>query len=178
MFIPGLFPFKWKEVQDRTMWGTFLLLGGAITMTAAMTKSGLAAWLAEEIHGLVTGHSWWMVLLILMVGTHIMRIGMLSNVAAVAMLAPILFELGKQLGLHPVAFTMLVADTDTFAYLLPTQVTAAVIAYSTNTFSTTDYFKVGWVCVLIAIAYGILIMAPWYALLGLPVWDPSAPWPF
>lgn len=178
MFIPGLFPFKWKEVQDKTMWGTFLLLGGAITMTGAMTKSGLAEWLADGIHGIVTGHVWWMVLLLMMAGTHIMRIGMLSNVAAIAMLAPILFELGKQLGLHPVAFTMLVADTDTFAYLLPTQITAAVIAYGTDTFSATDYFKVGWVCVLLAIAYGIVIMAPWYAVLGLPVWDPSVPWPF
>ena len=178
MFIPGLFPFTWKEVQDRTMWGTFLLLGGAITMTGAMTKSGLAGWLADGVHGLVVGHSWWMVLLIMMAGTHIIRIGMLSNVAAIAMLAPILFELGKQLDLHPVAFTMLVADTDTFAYLLPTQITAAVIAYGTDTFSTTDYAKVGWVCILIAIAYGILIMAPWYAMLGMPVWNPSAPWPF
>jgi anion transporter len=178
MFVPGLFPFKWKQVQDRTMWGTFLLLGGAITMTGAMTKSGLAAWLAEHVHAMVTGHSWWMVLLMMMAGTHIMRIGMLSNVAAIAILAPILFELGKQLGLHPVAFTMLVADTDTFAYLLPTQITAAVVAYGTDTFSTSDYFKVGWACVLIAIAYGILIMAPWYAILGMPVWNPGAPWPF
>ncbi|MCC7015841.1 MAG: anion permease [Rhodospirillales bacterium] len=178
MFIPGLFPFKWKEVQDRTMWGTFLLLGGAITMTAAMTKSGLAGWAANGVHGMVMGHSWWMVLLIMMVGTHVIRLGMLSNVAAVAMLAPILFELGKQLDLHPVAFTMLVADTDTFAYILPTQITAAVIAYGTDTFSTSDYAKAGWVCVLIAIAYGILIMAPWYSLLGMPVWNPKAPWPF
>ncbi len=42
----------------------------------------------------------------------------------------------------------------------------------------TDYAKVGWVSVLIAIAYGIVVMAPWYALLGIPVWDPTAPWPF
>ncbi len=34
------------------------------------------------------------------------------------------------------------------------------------------------VVVLIAIAYGLIVMAPWYAFLGLPVWDPSAPWPF
>jgi di/tricarboxylate transporter len=178
LFIPGLFPFKWKQVQDRTMWGTFLLLGGALTMTSAMSKSGLAGWMADGVHGMVVGQTWWMVLLIMMVGTHIIRIGMLSNVAAVAMLAPILFELGKQLGLHPVAFTMLVADTDTFAYLLPTQITAAVIAYGTGTFSTADYAKAGWVCILMAIAYGILIMAPWYALLGMPVWDPNAVWPF
>ncbi len=178
LFIPGLFPFTWKEIQDRTIWGTFLLLGGAITMTAAMTKSGLAGYLADLIHTAVVGYPWWGIILGLMVGTHIMRIGMLSNVAAVAMLAPIVYALGKQMGLHPVAFMLLVSDTDTYAYLLPTQITAAVIAYGSGEFSMADYFKAGWVVVLIAIAYGLIVMAPWYAFLGLPVWDPSAPWPF
>ncbi len=178
MFIPGLFAFKWKVLQDRTIWGTWLLLAGALSMAAAMGSSGLAHYLADAIHPIAHGHSWWMILLILMVGTHIIRLGMLSNVAAITMLAPILVALAPKLGLHPVAFTMLVADTDTFAYILPTQITAAVIAYSSGTFSMTDYAKVGWVSVVIAIAYGILIMAPWYAFMGIPVWDPSAPWPF
>lgn len=178
LFTPGLFPFKWKEIQDRTMWGTFLLLGGALTMTAAMTQSGLAAWLAGIVHGSVEGKPWWLILLILMAGTHLIRIGMLSNVAAIAMLAPVLFAMAPKLGLHPVAFTMLVSDTDTYAYLLPTQITAAVIAYGSDTFSTVDYAKAGWLCILLAIAYGICVMAPWYALLGMPVWNPAAPWPF
>src|SRR6266545_4783671 len=121
------------------------------------------AWMTEQWH---------------MVASHIIRLGMLSNVAAVTMLAPVLLAMAPKLGLHPVAFTMLVADTDSFAYILPTQITAAVIAYSSGTFNMTDYAKVGWVSVLIAIAYGIVVMAPWYALLGIPVWDPTAPWPF
>lgn len=178
LFTPGLFPFTWNEVQAKTIWGTFLLLGGAITMTAAMTQSGLAGYLADGIHGMVVGHSWWMIILIMMVGTHIIRIGMLSNVAAIAMLAPIVFAMAPALNLHPVAFTLLVCDTDTFAYLLPTQITAAVIAYGSDEFSVADYAKAGWACVLIAIGYGILIMAPWYAFLGMPVWDASVPWPF
>ena len=178
LFIPGLFPFSWKEVQQRTIWGTFLLLGGAITMTAAMSKSGLAVWLADMVHGAVIGMPWWGVILSLMVGTHVIRIGMLSNVAAIAMLAPVVFAMAPKVGLHPVSFTLLVCDTDTFAYLLPTQITAAVIAYGSDTFSISDYAKAGWVCVLIAMAYGLLIMAPWYAFLGIPVWNPAAPWPF
>lgn len=178
LFTPGLFPFKWKAVQDRTIWGTFLLLGGAITMTAAMTRSGLADYLAGIVHEGVVGLSWWGVVLGLMIGTHIMRLGMLSNVAAVAMLAPILYEMAPKVDLHPVAFMLLVSDTDTFAYLLPTQITAAVIAYGSDEFTMTEYFKAGWVSVLIAMAYGLLVMAPWYAFLGLPVWDPTAPWPF
>ena len=178
MFIPGLFGFKWKALQDRTIWGTWLLLAGALSMSAAMGSSGLAQWLSDLIHPIAAGHSWWMILLILMVGTHIIRLGMLSNIAAITMLAPILIALAPKLGLHPVAFTMLVSDTDTFAYILPTQITAAVIAYSSGTFTMADYAKVGWVSVVIAIAYGILVMAPWYAFMGIPVWDPNAPWPF
>lgn len=178
LFIPGLFGFKWKEIQDRTIWGTLLLLAGALSMSEAMSVSGLAQWLSDVIHPIAEGHAWWMVLLILMVGTHIIRLGMLSNIAAITMLAPVLLALAPKLGLHPVAFTMLVSDTDTFAYILPTQITAAVIAYSTGTFTTLDYLKVGWVSVIIAIAYGIGVMAPWYAFMGIPVWDPTAPWPF
>jgi anion transporter len=178
LFIPGLFKFKWKDLQDRTIWGTFLLLGGALSMSATMGASGLAQWLADQIHPIAAGHAWWMILLIMMAGTHFIRLGMLSNVAAIALFAPILVALAPRLGLHPVAFTMLVADTDTFAYLLPTQITVAVIAYSSGTFSMTDYAKVGWVSVLLAIAYGILVMAPWYAVMGIPLWDASAPWPF
>jgi di/tricarboxylate transporter len=178
LFIPGLFKFKWKELQDRTIWGTFLLLGGALSMSSAMGSSGLAQWLADYVHPIAAGHAWWVILLIMMVGTHFIRLGMLSNVAAIALFAPILLALAPKLGLHPVAFTLLVSDTDTFAYILPTQVTVAVIAYSSGTFSMTDYAKVGWVSVLLAIAYGILVMAPWYAFMGIPIWDPTAPWPF
>jgi sodium-dependent dicarboxylate transporter 2/3/5 len=178
LFIPGLLKFKWKELQDRTIWGTLLLLAGALSMSSAISSSGLAKWFADIIHPIAQGHPWWMALLILMLGTHVIRLGMLSNIAAITMLAPILLALAPKLGLHPVAFTMLVADTDTFAYILPTQITAAVIAYSSGTFTMTDYAKVGWVSVLIAIAYGILVMAPWYAFLGIPIWDPGAPWPF
>ena len=132
LFMPGLFGFKWKELQDRTIWGTLLLLAGALSLSSAMGSSGLAKWFADVIHPVAAGQSWWMILLILMAGTHVIRLGMLSNVAAITMLAPILIALAPRFGLHPVAFTMLIADTDTFAYILPTQITAAVIAYSSG----------------------------------------------
>lgn len=178
LFLPGLFGFDWREIQSRTIWGTLLMLAGALSLSAAMGSSGLGRWLAEMIHPVAAGKPWWLVLLILMLGTHVIRIGMLSNVAAVSLFAPILLALAPRLGLHPVAFTMLVSDTDTFAYILPTQVTVAVIAYSSGTFSMSDYAKVGVVSVAIAITYGIVVMAPWYAFLGVPIWDPSAAWPF
>ena len=147
-------------------------------MSSAISASGLASWAADHIYVAARGHGWWLAIAIVMLGTHVIRIGMLSNVAAVTMIAPIALALAPRLGLHPVAFTMLVSDTDSFAYLLPTQITAGVIAYSSGAFSTADYAKVGAVSVLIAIVYGLCVIAPWYAYMGIPVWDASAPWPY
>ncbi len=178
LFTPGLFPLTWKAIEGSTLWGTFLLLGGALTLTGAMSSSGLAPWLAEHVHGLVGGMTWWLAMLIVILGTHVIRLGMLSNVAAVALLAPITYKLAEALHLHPVAFATLVCNNDSFAYILPTQITAAVIAYGSDKFTTLDYAKVGLGSTLIGVVYTLVVMVPWYAFLGLPVWDPAAPWPF
>jgi anion transporter len=178
LFAPGVLDVDWQQIQQHTIWGTLFLLGGALSLSAAISGSGLAQWVAEHIYTIASGYVWWTVLAIVMVGTHLIRLGMLSNVAAVTMIAPIVLALAPRLGLHPVAFTLLISDTDSFAYLLPTQITAGVIAYSSGAFTTADYAKVGVVSVLIAILYGICVMTPWYAYLGIPLWDPTAPWPF
>jgi solute carrier family 13 (sodium-dependent dicarboxylate transporter), member 2/3/5 len=178
LFTPGFFSLTWRQIEANTIWGTFLLLGGALTLTGAMASTGLATWLAHHVHAAVTGLHWWFAMLIVIIGTHVIRLGMLSNVAAVALLAPITYKLAESIDLNPVAFALLVCNSDSFAYVLPTQITAAVIAYSSNKFSTVDYAKVGVGSTLIGITYTLVVMVPWYAFVGLPVWDPAAPWPF
>ncbi len=178
LFVPGVTGLGWRDIQARTIWGTLFLLAGALSLSSAIGETGLAPWVADWLYRFAAGHPWWLALLIVMLGTHVARLAMLSNVAAVTMIAPIMLALAPKLGLHPAAFTLLVCDSDSFAYILPTQITAAVVAYSSGTFTTADYARVGVVSVLIGIAYGLLVMAPWYAYLGIPVWDASAPWPF
>lgn len=170
-FIPGIFPLKWKQIQNKTVWGTWILLGGALSLSLAMASSGLAKNLAALIVPLVQGKGWITVLFIMMAATQIMRLGMLSNVAAVAMIAPVLLEIAPLLHLNPVAFTLLIANLDTFAFLVPTQLMAGVVAYSTETFSMWDYFKAGLPNIIAAILWSIFVMAPWYALNGFPVWQ-------
>jgi len=178
LFVPGLTDIGWKDVQGRTIWGTFFLLAGALSLSAAISETGLAPWVADGLYHFAQGHPWWLALLIVMAGTHAARLAMLSNVAAVTIIAPIMLALAPKLELHPAAFTLLVCDSDSFAYILPTQITAGVVAYSSGTFTTADYAKVGVVSVAIGILYGVFVMAPWYAHLGIPVWDASATWPF
>ena len=171
-FIPGVFPFNWRLIQSKTIWGTWLLLGGALSLSAAMASTGLAKHLALMLLPAVQGNGWIVVLFIMMAATQFIRLGMLSNIAAVALLAPILMEMAPLLGMNTVAFTLLVANVDTFAFIIPTQVVAGVVAYSTGAFSMSDYMKVGIPTMIAAILWSVLVMAPLYALNGLPVWEP------
>ena len=178
LFIPGLLPFGWRAIQADTAWGTFLLIGGALTLTGAMASSGLAVWLATHIQALVAHRSWWAATVLVIIGTHVIRLGMLSNVAAVALLAPITYALGSSLHLNAPVFAALICNGDSFSYILPTQITAGVIAYGSGAFTATEYARLGLVSTAISIAYTMLVIVPWYALLGLPLWNATAPWPF
>lgn len=171
-FTPGLFNFKWAAIQENTIWGSWLMLAGALSLSAAVSSSGLAAYIADLALPIAMGHHWMVILLIMIVVTHIIRLGMLSNVAAISMLAPVMLAMAPKLGLHPIPFTLIVCNTDTFAYLLPTQTTAGVIAYSTNTFTISDYAKAGIGAMIIAAAWDIFFMSNWYALMGFPIWEP------
>ncbi len=168
-FIPGLLPWKWKMIQENATWGTFLFLAGAMSMSVAMSKTGLAAYLANLAKPIAINQHWMMTLLILMVATHIIRLGMLSNVAAIAFLAPVMLALAPIYNLNPIPFTLLICDIDTFAFLIPTQVTIGVLAYSSGAFSMKDYAVVGLGTMITAIAFDILVMAPWYGMNGFPL---------
>ncbi|MFZ5650903.1 MAG: SLC13 family permease [Bacillota bacterium] len=175
-FIPGLLPVSWQAVQGKTIWGTFLLLGGALSMANAISSSGLAKWIAEAAHPIFKGQPFLVIVVGVILVTAFIRIFMLSNVAAVSMLAPILISLSKSLNLNPVAFTLLAANFDTFSFIIPTQVTACVIAYGTNTFNTGTYARVGIPIMLVTLVYFLVIMMPWYAFNGLPVWGGYVTW--
>lgn len=174
-FTPGLLNFKWSMIQENTIWGSWLMLAGALSLSAAVSKSGLASYLADLALPIAKGHHWMVILLIMIVVTHIIRLGMLSNVAAISMLAPVMLAMAPKLGLHPIPFTLIVCNTDTFAYLLPTQTTAGVIAYSTNTFTFGDYAKAGIGAMIIAATWDILVMSQWYAFMGYPIWQAFTP---
>lgn len=171
-FVPGLLPYKWSAIQDKTIWGTWLMLAGALSLSAAVSQSGLATYIANLARPIAEGHHWMVILFIMIITTHIIRLGMLSNVAAISMLAPVMLAMAPIFKLHPIPFTLIVCNTDTFAYFLPTQTTAGVIAYSTGTFTVGDYCKVGIGAMVIAACWDVFFMSQWYAFMGFPIWQP------
>ena len=175
-FIPGLLPTPWRTIQGKTMWGTWLLLAGALSLATAISSTGLAEWIAGFAAQMFKGQFFLFILVGTIVLTALIRIFMLSNVAAVAMLAPVLISLAQILNLNPVAFTLLVGNFDSFSFIIPTQVTACVIAYGTGSFDMKTYARVGIPIMIATLIYFVVIMLPWYALNGLPLWGGFMVW--
>lgn len=172
LFVPGLTSLSWKEVQQKTIWGTWLLLVGALCLVDAFSKTGVDTWMAKQLVTLVPAWGWVGMLLFVTVMVQILRLGIISNVGAVTLMAPIVFSMAPMLKLNSVAFTLAVLNVDTYAFLLPMEVTVGLIAYGTDEFTFADYFKVGAPLTLLVILYITFIMVPWWAFNGFPIWMP------
>lgn len=172
IFIPGLLPIDWKNVQQKTIWGTWLLLAGALCLVTAFSKSGLDTYLAAKMVDLVPAWGWMGMLLFVMCLVQVLRLGIISNVGAVTLMAPIVFAMAPLLNLNQVAFTLAVLNVDTYAMIIPMEVTACLVAYASDEFTFTDFMKAGTPLTLLAIVYIAFVMVPWWAFCGYPMWQP------
>lgn len=172
MFIPGLTNLSWKKVQSNTIWGTWLLLCGSLSLVTAFGKTGVNTWLASYLVGIAPAWGWVGVTIFVCVVVQILRLGIVSNVAAVTLMAPIIVAMAPMLGLNTVAFTMLVLNVDSYAFILPISVTACLIAYGTEEFTFMEFVKVGAPFTFMVILYMVIVMVPWYAFVGYPIWVP------
>ncbi|GBF33654.1 transporter [Desulfocucumis palustris] len=170
LFIPGLTSLCWKKVQSNTIWGTWLLLCGSLSLVSAFSSTGVDKWLASHLVGVAPHWGWIGVTIFICTVVQILRLGIVSNVAAVTLMAPVIAALAPMLKLNTVAFTMAVLNVDSYAFVLPISVTACLIAYGTEEFSFGEFVKVGAPLTLMVILYMTFVMVPWYAITGHPIW--------
>lgn len=170
LFIPGVLPATFKEISSHIPWGIWILLCGALSVSAAIIDTGLGDWVAVKVAYYILDYHWFLKYAIIAFTTTVLRLFILSNVAAITMAAPILVSLAKELNLEPISFTLLIANYDTFSFMLPTQVTACVIAYGTATFTFGRFFRIGLPLMILIQLWFIFIMMPWYAFNGYAMW--------
>lgn len=170
LFIPGLLPVGWKALQQKTMWGTWLLLGGSLSLSAALSSTGVAKLIASTAFKYIPSVNALLVMLIVMLTIQVFRLGIVSSVAAVSLMAPILAALAPMLHLNPVPFVLSIAVLDPFTFVIPVELASCVVAMGAEDFTFADFFKVGAPITLIAIVYVLLVMVPWWGFLGYPLW--------
>ncbi|MDP7272094.1 MAG: anion permease, partial [Candidatus Marinimicrobia bacterium] len=154
----------WQEISNNTNWSVILLFGSAISLGIQMKETGAALWVAEgtlhylEIIFQDVGFVRWFVSVVL---TGILT-NLLSNAATVAVLGPIVLDMGG----NPLITGIMTSIASAFAYLTIVASPTCMIIHSTGLITSRDYLKAGWKLFIISVVLLLLIsMFYWPVLL-------------
>jgi sodium-dependent dicarboxylate transporter 2/3/5 len=106
----------WTDAREAP-WGVLIVIGGALALSAAMTDTGLAAWLASPLRGLA-GVPPAIALLVLVAGAAVLT-EFVNNFAAAAIIVPAAAATAAAVGADPVPFAIAVAIAAAGGFVVP-----------------------------------------------------------
>ena len=154
---------EWQEINRNTNWGVILLFGSAISIGIQMKETGAALWVAEEtlyylevIFQDIAVVRWFVSVIVTGILTNL-----LSNAATVAVLGPIILDMGGD----PIIMGIMTSIASAFAYLTVVASPTCMIIHSTGLISSSDYFKAGWKLFIISVIVLLMISTFYWPIL-------------
>jgi len=158
---------NWEDIQSNLEWGTAVcIFGGGISLGLAMGYSGAADYFANLLFPLVQGGGW----LLLFIGVGIfgaLVTNAMANVAAAALILPIVIPMAQLEGVNPAVLAMCLATSASFAMLLVIGCPPNAIAYSYRYFKSSDLTKAGAIVTPVLLLILVLVASVWWKFLGL-----------
>jgi sodium-dependent dicarboxylate transporter 2/3/5 len=150
---------KWEDLNKNTNWGVIILFGAAISIGVQMKETGAALWVAEQaISGLelitpnVDSLRWFVAVFLTGILTNL-----LSNAATVAVIGPIVLNMGGDAVI--LGFSTVIASA--FAYLTIVASPTCMIIHSSGLVKSRDYLKAGWKMFLMSVTVLYIISHFW-----------------
>ena len=150
---------EWQDINRNTNWGVILLFGSAISLGIQMKETGAALWIAEQtlfyldlIFQDIEIVRWFVSVIVTGLLTNL-----LSNAATVAVLGPIILDMGGE----PIIMGIMTSIASAFAYLTVVASPTCMIIHSTGLITSGDYFKAGWKLFIISVLL-LLIISTFY----------------
>uniref|UniRef100_UPI0024094A80 SLC13 family permease n=1 Tax=Gracilibacillus dipsosauri TaxID=178340 RepID=UPI0024094A80 len=131
-----------EEAKKNIQFHVLLLIASAFGIGMAMTKSGLAKWIADGM--LSIGEPYGIVVLILLVYllTNIFT-ELITNSAAAVLMLPIGIEMASSLGVDYMGFAVTIAIAASASFITPIGYQTNLIVYGPGGYRFIDYIKVG-----------------------------------
>lgn len=147
----GAMLLDWPTAQG-IPWDVILLFGGGLSLAAAITATGLGAWLGDRMGGLMTLPG---VLIILTLAAFvILATEVTSNVATAAALMPVVIAIAAAAGIDPASLAIPVALAASCAFMFPMATAPNAIAYASGEMSIARMARIG----IKLNAFGVLII--------------------
>jgi sodium-dependent dicarboxylate transporter 2/3/5 len=125
----------------RLPWGVLLLFGGGLSLAAAISKTGLAAWIGSAFAGL---GAWPVILVVLLVTASIIFLTELtSNTATAAAFLPLMASVAPALAVDPFLLTIPVALAASCAFMLPVATPPNAIVFGSGHLTVAQMARAG-----------------------------------
>jgi solute carrier family 13 (sodium-dependent dicarboxylate transporter), member 2/3/5 len=143
-----IFALDWKTAV-KLPWGVLLLFGGGMSLANAMTDSGLARWIGQQVGVLAGLPTFWQIALI--VALIVFSGELTSNLAAVVALLPILFEVARGLNLDPLLLCVPAVVAASCGFMLPVATPPNAIVFGAGHIKLSQMVRAGLVLDLVAV---------------------------
>jgi len=129
------------EAYESVSWKTVFLLAALIPLGIAMERTGTAAWIAQEVLGLLGNLPAIAIQIVLAVLATMFTLVM-SNVGATTILVPIAISIALATGANPVMYALIIALSTSNAFILPTHQVNALIM-GPGGYTVPDFVRAG-----------------------------------
>tara|TARA_R110001592_G_scaffold337300_1_gene623554 strand:+ start:158851 stop:160575 length:1725 start_codon:yes stop_codon:yes gene_type:complete len=145
---------KGSELRRRFPFELWIIIASALTLSQALTNSGLVAVLTNVLHDNLEQLGPYAALFGIYFGTLLLTEVMTNNAAA-ALSFPIAFGLAESYGLSHMPFVMTVAYGASASFLTPYGYNTNLMVQNLGGYELRDYFRVG---LPLSIAYSVIVL--------------------
>jgi sodium-dependent dicarboxylate transporter 2/3/5 len=170
LLTPRLGVMNWDAFARRAPWGTCVVLAGAVSLAASLTRTGAAAWMARGLFGWFTvPHSTTAMALAIFVVTALITLAIPNRAAAITLIIPLAVAYAATGPLNPAAAALVVMIVVDAEAIYPAQTAANLLAYDRGFFSAGQLARFNLVTIAAAALVIVFVALPWWSLVGLPV---------
>lgn len=129
------------QTASKIPWGVLLLFGGGLSIAAMVKKTGLAAWMGEQLAAFT-----YIPILLLIFGIVLLVIfltELTSNTATTATLVPVLAALALTAGIDPLILAAPVAMAASCAFMLPVATAPNAVIFSSGQVTIPQMVRAG-----------------------------------
>ena len=148
----------WENTRDLP-WGVLVLVGGGLSLGAAIEGSGLAGLTAQTLHGAVDLPFWVVVTGVIVLTMTLSHVT--SNTATAATLLPLVAALALQAQAAPLLLAVPVALAASAAFMLPVATPPNAIIFGSDRLTVLDMIRGGAMPSLAAVLLLILVSLTW-----------------
>ncbi len=150
----GEFLMQWEDTK-KLPWGILMLFGGGLSLSSALDQSGVVQLIGNGVNAYKGLDIWIIISILVILGVFMSEV--MSNVAMVAVMTPVVAALAVGMGQNPLLLTIPVTLAASCAFMLPMGTPPNAIVFASGKIKFFQMVRVGFVLNWIGIIMMILV---------------------